>query len=90
MTDLVEACARALCCPNGCRKGNSKWSICQAHTFRDDARAVIPVVLNSLREPTPEMLDALIGIGQREWTERAGWRAAIDVAILALKPEAQS
>ena len=62
MTDMVEAVARAICCGcglngSGCAAqfDGAKFSICQAHTYRKDARAAI----EAMREPDQQMLDAV-------------------------------
>lgn len=57
---MVERVARAICCHKngvfvGCsaKHDGSPFTICQAHTFRDDARAAI----EEMREPTESMVN---------------------------------
>jgi len=88
MTTLVEACARALA------GGSVPWNMASKQKRRqwiDQARAVIPVVLSHLREPTEAMLHAalavpLVSIGNGQYRKpdvRDEWQAMIDTAALS-------
>lgn len=50
--ELVEAVARAICCHTGCvnRHSGSQYAICQAHTFKKDARAALAVARPAILE----------------------------------------
>jgi hypothetical protein len=89
MSEMVERVSKAICCPSGvCGAQGALYnpirgqvSICQAHTFRADARAAIEATL----EPTADMIDAMRDIGPdapygaAETAER--WRAGVRAAL---------
>jgi len=99
MTDPVEAVARVIC-PDAFNPAVAEengwadfWAERKAKAL-DAARAVIPVVLERLREPTPAMLDAFVSRalqvsidGEGGWSAygRNQWQAMLDAAIRGLE-----
>lgn len=81
MSEMVERVARAICCPHGCRNVDTQYAVCQAGTYRADARAAI----EAMREPTEAMVNACVeyaGAYDVQHTEaRDNYRAMIAVAL---------
>jgi len=104
MTDLVEDVARVIArtvadgddidIQEALENGFDWITADQASAMCEAAaRAVIPVVLERLREPTPAMLDAFVSRalqvsidGEGGWSNygRNQWRAMLDAAIRGL------
>jgi len=85
--ELVEAVARALA------KADGYAYFPGDEHYEGLARAVIPVVMERLREPTPAMLDAFVSRalqvsidGEGGWSAygRNQWQAMLDAAIRGL------
>ena len=93
--NLVAAVARAICCRNGCDAAGMVYdpcrggvSICQSHTYRDDAKAAILATLEGIREATPEMIEAASAAPDRgDYAEIVAgeWTAMIDHLAASMK-----
>ena len=95
MSEIVKIVAKALCCRHGCEAAGATYdpirgsvSICQAHTYQDDARAAIAAMREptelSLRAAGEAFLDATIAheAGDKPNTPFVRfWRAMIDAAL---------
>ena len=96
MNELVEKCARAQCIAGGFNPDDimpndgPRWLY-----YVEGVSAVIPVVLDHLREPTPAMIDAFVSralqvsvSGEGGWSEyaRNQWQTMIAAAIRAGTP----
>lgn len=66
---------KALCCPSGaCGNAESKYGVCQAHTFADDASAAIRALLPAIEQARRDALEeaATVAMAYRDWVNWTG------------------